>query len=1058
MIEFSRIDISDMYAKLSQQRSNWQTEEDVRVGWVTVLQNALDIQFKFEHDRNDATYNQIVLEFKNIGLFNSSTTSPAFKEATKDRLKKYIQRKAKREGLSTEDYIGIAIDGNHLAMAYVDGNTISHGPLMPLSPHSIEMVVRTCLASSRRAVTADNLIEDFGQTSQAGASFMQSLADVLASNITSPDNNKIKMLFEEWRTLFGQVAGLSKLQRSAVEKNISFTVGVSSEDKIPALLFVIHTYNSLVSKLLAAEIVSIHGLTSFRHFATTIINEPKETLISYMEQDIERARLFSSAGILGFVEEAIFSWYIDACHDNTNGGRVVSSLQALLMNLSLYRTDNLTVARTSDVLKAFYHNLVPESLRKSLGEFYTPDWLVKTLIDRCGIKDWKNIRLLDPTCGSGSFLLEIIRRIRQQAEHEGWSAEDTLTLIVDSVWGFDLNPLAVQIARVNFLIAIADLLEKTRGKEIEIPVLLADAVYSPAPDPEAGQSLVEYHIGSSHANLKVLLPSELALNRQKLDLLFEVMGEHVQEEHVYSTTEEDFVQSAILTKEEAKKYRTALKTTYNRVLDLHKKNWNGIWFRIIRNFFWSATAGEFDLIVGNPPWVRWSNLPSAYREKIKPTCESYDIFSKTPHHGGNELDVSGMITYTVADKWLKPSGTLAFVITQTHFQSPSSSGFRLFNIDDSYRLVPQKVEDLKALKPFPDAANKTAMAFFSKERTEYIHYPIPYDLWLPKHGSPRVISTSSSQEEVMSRVDIFSWEATPVEEEGSPWAILPKGKFDELGNIRGASEWVQGRKGITTDLNGIYFVRILDVNESTGIVEIETRPEAGKHNIGPKRTFWIEADMLYPLLKGASDFNAFDLAIKDELYVLVPNTGIVKSAYESTRVELRKLRRTSSYFKSYQALLENRSTYKKRMPKAPYCSVYNVGDYTFAPYKVIWAEQSGVFKSAVASSGSVPIVGKRPYVPDHKIYFVDFRAEAPAHYLCGLLNSEIIGEYLYSHIISIQVGNVFKHLNIPPFDRNDPLHLGLSELSIAAHQESDPEEREFIIIELNNLANAILFP
>src|SRR5690606_30702185 len=62
---------------------------------------------------------------------------------------------------------------------------------------------------------------------------------------------------------------------------------------------------------------------------------------------------------------------------------------------------------------------------------------------------------------------------------------------------------------------------------------------------------------------------------------------------------------------------------------------NGIWFRIVRNFFWSAVAGEFDVVVGNPPWVRWSNLPEMYRERIKPTCEQYAIFSATPFHGGN---------------------------------------------------------------------------------------------------------------------------------------------------------------------------------------------------------------------------------------------------------------------------------------------------------------------------------------------------------------------------------------------------------------------------------------
>ena len=84
---------------------------------------------------------------------------------------------------------------------------------------------------------------------------------------------------------------------------------------------------------------------------------------------------------------------------------------------------------------------------------------------------WLAARLLDPTCGSGSFLLEVIEQKRRAALAEGWSAEQTVDMLTTTVWGFDLNPLAVQSSRVNFLIAIADLLMQCKGKDIEIPVL-----------------------------------------------------------------------------------------------------------------------------------------------------------------------------------------------------------------------------------------------------------------------------------------------------------------------------------------------------------------------------------------------------------------------------------------------------------------------------------------------------------------------------------------------------------------------------------------------------------
>jgi hypothetical protein len=103
---------------------------------------------------------------------------------------------------------------------------------------------------------------------------------------------------------------------------------------------------------------------------------------------------------------------------------------------------------------------------------------------------WLTARLLDPTCGSGSFLLEAIEQKRRAALMAGWTAEQTVDMLTTTVWGFDLNPLAVQSSRVNFLIAIADLLQQCKGKDVEIPVLLADAVYSPAPHPDGDQKVL----------------------------------------------------------------------------------------------------------------------------------------------------------------------------------------------------------------------------------------------------------------------------------------------------------------------------------------------------------------------------------------------------------------------------------------------------------------------------------------------------------------------------------------------------------------------------------------
>lgn len=569
---------------------------------------------------------------------------------------------------------------------------------------------------------------------------------------------------------------------------------------------------------------------------------------------------------------------------------------------------------------------------------------------------------------------------------------------------------------------------------------------------------VKYRIGSSQSELLVVLPGALAFDRARLDDAFIAMGDAVEDQDAYQIVENTLVGKGIITKAEAESWRDALAETYAQVLALHKKSWNGIWFRIVRNFFWSAGAGQFDLVIGNPPWVRWSNLPEMYRNRIKPTCEQYAIFSETPYHGGNELDISGMITYTVGDKWLKDDGTLVFVITQTHFQSPSSQGFRSFAINKDAKLIPIEVDDLKKLKPFTKVANKTAIMRLRKvPGTKNPTYPVPYRVWEKAGTATAVIPETAQKADVLKRVAIKNWEATPVDGGNSPWAILPKGRFRDMAKIRGESDWIAGRKGVTADLNGVYMVRIVDIDKAQHLVQVETRPEAGKTDLGRARRFWVEPDFLYPLLKGAGDFSACHLHVEEDLHIFMPNRGIQRADYAMAAASMAKLKLTEKFFKTFRDRLSARSTYKQRQKTAPYYVVYNSGAYTFAPHKVVWAEQSSTFEAAVVESTTMPLNGKRPYVPDHKVFFADFADADIAYFVCGILNSSLVGEYIESHTIQIQVSNIFKHLSIPRYDAENAHHRKVAELCRRAHAAAtDKARKKKLLADLDLKTEALL--
>ena len=84
---------ASLFIKLKKDSHNWANEEEVRKSWLKHIENELGITFHAERGRNDASHNQVIIEFKSKGLFKGSTKSAAFKEAVYDRLEKYIRRR-----------------------------------------------------------------------------------------------------------------------------------------------------------------------------------------------------------------------------------------------------------------------------------------------------------------------------------------------------------------------------------------------------------------------------------------------------------------------------------------------------------------------------------------------------------------------------------------------------------------------------------------------------------------------------------------------------------------------------------------------------------------------------------------------------------------------------------------------------------------------------------------------------------------------------------------------------------------------------------------------------
>jgi hypothetical protein len=100
-----------------------------------------------------------------------------------------------------------------------------------------------------------------------------------------------------------------------------------------------------------------------------------------------------------------------------------------------------------------------ESARKKFALLQTPDFVEEFILDRTldpAIDTFglKVVRMIDPTCGSGHFLLGGFRRLlaRWEKARPDLDDKERARLALDGVYGVDINPFAVAIARFRLLL------------------------------------------------------------------------------------------------------------------------------------------------------------------------------------------------------------------------------------------------------------------------------------------------------------------------------------------------------------------------------------------------------------------------------------------------------------------------------------------------------------------------------------------------------------------------------------------------------------------------------
>jgi hypothetical protein len=147
-----------------------------------------------------------------------------------------------------------------------------------------------------------------------------------------------------------------------------------------------------------------------------------------------------------------------------------------------------------DVLRTLYERIVSREMRLALGEYYTPRGIAGLAVDSLAIEDMAAASMLDPGCGSGVFLTVCIeRKLAAMADRPPAQTVDAIT---KSVFGVDLNPVAVKTSKLSYLLALVPVLGAETVETVELPVRCADALGLSQTSSLWSQLRVEYLVGN----------------------------------------------------------------------------------------------------------------------------------------------------------------------------------------------------------------------------------------------------------------------------------------------------------------------------------------------------------------------------------------------------------------------------------------------------------------------------------------------------------------------------------------------------------------------------------
>jgi type I restriction-modification system DNA methylase subunit len=861
--------------------------------------------------------------------------------------------------------------------------------------------------------TAERFQLDFGSWSPL---YREGMASLKKAWRKVSGGSEAKLAFDTWQRYLTVTYGrLTEDTTTAKDKETAEEVSELEN------LFLRHTYLASIARLLIwAALSQGKSADDLRQIA----------------KDVLSGRYFKSKRLANLVDDDFFHWIR---HENAEK-TLAPTWERVLSQLTEY---DLSMIR-EDVLKGVYQQLIDPKDRHDLGEYYTPDWLCERIVNEMLPKHGYKA-VLDPSCGSGSFLRAAITHFLRR--NETGTENERLREILKNVQGIDIHPVAVTIARATYVLALGKLVSAAR-KPINIPVYMADSLFLPR---EVEESLfekitgVEITFGGKKDERQVVIPNMLIHSPELFDdaiaACTEIAKEHAQSKKDTRKTMEKYLSvnvpdlSQLL---EYDKILDALWTFTESLAELIREKKNSIWSFIIRNSFRPAMLKQqFEYIIGNPPWLSYRYISDLeYQREVKSRAvERYQIAPKSQKLMTQMELATVFLAHSMAT-FANAHCRLAFVMPRGVLSADQHQNLILRKYHSTAKFKLTGYWDLWDVSPL---FNVPSCVFFA-ERSLLPGSPkekVPVLEWkgtLPSRDVPwQVAKTRLESSEKVGRVIYLGSRAALSTAPGSISPTKPS-KYQEV-----------FKNGATIYPRSFYFVRVNDLEDAPDLHKqywAETDPEQAADAKKPYDEIhlsgMIEGQFLFqsavskhilPFVNLHPAWVALPLKEKNGVLSMVTRDNLMKEGFRE--------------FGKWMAEVEKLWT-AGRGEKADNETVYGWLDYQGKLTAQNLHHRHLVLYNAAGTNVSAAYFDRHLYprfVVDHKLYWAAFSNVREAHYVAAMLNSETANQMIKPFQSTGLLGERDIHkklldLPFPSFNEENPKHNALADIGICAWKKA----------------------